>query len=269
MQIVVLASGSKGNAIYIETEQSKVLFDAGISIKKIKERLLKHNISFNTLDAIFISHEHTDHTKYIVPILEKTNATLFINQLSFDNLPNIDKSKLVEKACIFIDKERKYSVNDIIVVPIELSHDSKSILGFLIKAENYNIGIVTDTGIIPERYLALLSKMNILFLESNHDIDMLLNSKRPWHLKQRILSPRGHLSNEDCALLLTKVISTETKCVILSHLSEECNDPAIAFDTAFQVIAGTNIKLLVANEHEEISILEELSAWLNLFVLEK
>ncbi len=260
MQIVVLASGSKGNAIYIETQNAKVLFDAGISIKKIKERLIKHNISFNNLDAIFISHEHTDHTKYIVPILEKTNAKLFINQLSFEHLTAIDKSKLVNKDVVFIDKERKYSVNNIIVIPIELSHDSQNILGFLIKAETHNIGIVTDTGIVPERYFGLLRKMNILFLESNHDIDMLLNSNRPWHLKQRILSPRGHLSNDDCANILAKVISPETKCIILSHLSEECNDPAIAYDSAFQVLAGTNIKLLVASEHQEISILEELPA---------
>lgn len=260
MQIVVLASGSKGNAIYIETQNAKVLFDAGISIKKIKERLIKHNISFNNLDAIFISHEHTDHTKYIVPILEKTNAKLFINQLSFEHLTAIDKSKLVNKDVIFIDKERKYSVNNVIIIPIELSHDSKNILGFLIKAEKHNIGIVTDTGIVPERYLGLLRKMNILFLESNHDIDMLLNSNRPWHLKQRILSPRGHLSNDDCANILAKIINPETKCIILSHLSEECNDPAIAYDSAFQVLAGTDIKLLVASEHQEISILEELSA---------
>lgn len=260
MHIIVLASGSKGNAIYIETEQAKVLFDAGISLKKIKERLLRHNIIFNSLDALVISHEHTDHTKYIVPILEKTNASLFINQVSFDHLSTADKKKINEKSINYIDKERKYLINDIVIVPIELSHDSKNIFGFLIKAGNYNVGIVTDTGIVPERYFALLSKMHILFLESNHDVDMLLNSRRPWHLKQRILSPRGHLSNEDCAHVLAKIISKETKCVILSHLSEECNEPSIAYDVNFQVLANTNIKLLVASEHEEISILEDLAA---------
>lgn len=261
MHIIVLASGSKGNAIYIETKNAKVLFDVGISLKQIKTRLLKHNIVFNDLDAVFISHEHTDHSKHIVSLLDKTNATLFINQISFDYLGEAIKTKIINKKIIFIDKERKYSVNDIIIVPIELSHDSKNIFGFLIKAENYNIGIVTDTGIVPDRYLNLLSKMNILFFESNHDVDMLLNSSRPWHLKQRILSARGHLSNEECASLLSKIISPETKCVILSHLSEECNDPSIAYDTNYQVIANTNIKLLVASEEEEISILEELASW--------
>lgn len=260
MHIIVLASGSKGNAIYIETTNAKVLFDVGISLKQIKSRLSKHNIHFNDLDAVFISHEHSDHTKHIVSILEKTNASLFINQVSFDYLGEAIKTKIINKKIYFINKDRKYSINDIVVVPIELSHDSKNIFGFLIKAENENIGIITDTGIVPEKYFALLRKMNILFFESNHDIDMLLNSNRPWHLKQRILSPKGHLSNEECANLLSQIISNETKCVVLSHLSEECNDPSIAYDVNFQVLASTNIKLLVASEHEEISILEKIAS---------
>ncbi len=259
MHIIVLSSGSKGNAIYIETKNAKVLFDVGISLKQIKLRLTKHNIDFYDLDAVFISHEHSDHVKHIVPILEKTNASLFINQVSFDYLGEAIKTKIINKKIFFMDKERKYSVNDIIVVPIELSHDSRNIFGFLIKAENENIGIVTDTGIVPEKYFPLLSKMNILFFESNHDIDMLLNSNRPWNLKQRILSPHGHLSNIECADLLSKIISKDTKCIILSHLSEECNDPDIAFDVTNQILKGTNIKLLVAKESEEISILEELA----------
>ena len=86
MQIIVLASGSKGNAIYIETENSKVLFDVGISLRTIKERLARQNVSLSHLDAIFISHEHTDHTKYIIPVMDKTNAKLFINQIIFDYL---------------------------------------------------------------------------------------------------------------------------------------------------------------------------------------
>ena len=102
--------------------------------------------------------------------------------------------------------------------------------------------------------------MNILFFESNHDIDMLLNSSRPWHLKQRILSAKGHLSNEECANILSNIISENTKCIILSHLSEECNDPSIAYDINYQVVANTNIKLLVASENQEISILEELAS---------
>ena len=260
MHIIVLASGSKGNAIYIETKNAKVLFDTGISLKQIKTRLLNHNIHFSDLDAVFISHEHSDHTKHIVPILEKTNASLFINQVSFDYLGEDIKTKIIHKKIFFIDKERKYSINDIIVVPIELSHDSKNIFGFLIKAENENIGIVTDTGIVPEKYFNLLRKMNILFFESNHDIDMLLNSSRPWHLKQRILSAKGHLSNEECANILSNIISENTKCIILSHLSEECNDPSIAYDISYPVVANTNIKLLVASENQEISILEELAS---------
>ena len=258
MKIIVLASGSKGNAIYIETENSKVLFDAGISFKTIKERLLRQNVVLNKLDALFISHEHTDHTRYIIPVMEKTHSKLFINQVSFDNLSTTIKEKIDYKNVCFIDKERKYSFNDFVVIPIELSHDSKNIFGFLIKAEDKNIGIITDTGIVSERYFSLLQKMHILFLESNHDVNMLLDSSRPWSLKQRILSPRGHLSNDECASILSNIISQNTKCVILSHLSEECNDPAIAYDVNYQILAGKNIKLLVASEHEEINILKEL-----------
>lgn len=259
MQVIVLASGSKGNAIYIETENSKVLFDVGINLKTIKERLAHQNVSLKELDAVFISHEHTDHTKYIIPVMNKTNAKLFINQLSFDNLTPLIRNKIDVRRVCFMDRERKYLLNDITVIPIELSHDSKNIFGFLIKAENKNIGIVTDTGIIADRYFSLLQKMHIIFLESNHDVNMLLDSSRPWALKQRILSPRGHLSNEECADVLSNIISDTTECVILSHLSEECNEPAIAYDTNYQVIANTNIKLLVASEHQEINVLKELA----------
>ncbi len=261
MKIIVLASGSKGNATYIETKCSKILIDAGISFLQVRNRLRAENIELTTLDAIFISHEHTDHVMHLASILKKTNAKLYIDKISYDVVNAKTNNSLFPFESVFIKNDCKYNFKDLFVVPIPLSHDSKAIHGFLIKEMvseiNSTFASITDTGIIQEKYFPILSSINTIMIESNHDVEMLMNSNRPWPLIQRILSKKGHLSNETCVSYLTKIVSNNTKNIILAHLSEECNDPNLALNECYKTFGESpKFNLLVAEQYVQLKPIE-------------
>lgn len=261
MKVTVLASGSKGNSTYIETNKTKILLDAGISFIQLKNRLSARGITLTTLDAIFISHEHTDHVVHLASILSKTGAVLYIDKISYDIVNKKTNNSLLPFKTIFIKNDCKYNFDDIFVVPIPLSHDSKAIHGFLMKEDsntiNQTFASITDTGIIQEKYFPILSSINTLMIESNHDVDMLVNSNRPWILIQRILSKKGHLSNETCVSYLTKIVSKNTKNVILAHISEECNDPNLALNECYKTFGEKpSFNLMVADQYEPLPTIE-------------
>lgn len=261
MKITVLASGSKGNATYLETPKTKILIDAGISMLQIKSRLRAENIELSKLDAVFISHEHTDHVLHLASVLSRTGATLYIDEVSYNVINRKTNNSLLSFKTVFLKNDCKYVFDDIFVVPIQLSHDSASIHGFLFKEnsddKNLSFASITDTGVIPEKYFSILRSINVLMIESNHDVEMLMTSRRPWPLIQRILAKTGHLSNETCVEYLSKIISGNTKHVILAHLSEECNEPQIAVNECYKVF-GENPKfeLLVAEQYQQLSTIE-------------
>lgn len=261
MKVTVLASGSKGNATYIETNQTKILIDAGISYLQVRNRLKEKNIELKTLDAIFISHEHTDHVMHLASILKKTNAKLFIDKISYDVINQKTNNSLYPFEVVFIKNDCKYNFSDVFVVPIPLSHDSKAIHGYLLKElnedKNVTFASITDTGIIQEKYFPILSSINTILIESNHDVEMLKTSSRPWILIQRILSKKGHLSNVECMTYLSKIVSKLTTNVILAHLSEECNDPKIALNECYKVFGeNPSFKVYVAEQYNPLDTLE-------------
>lgn len=259
MRIIILASGSKGNSTYIETDNTKILIDAGISHKRVLEKLKENNISFNDLDAILVTHEHIDHIMHLASISSKCNAKIFITKESFGNLhPNI-LNQLKLSNIFFINVEKRYSLNEITFVPIQLFHDTKNAVGFLFKIEDNSIAYITDTGHILPKYYPLLKQMNYLIIESNHDVEMLLNSNRDYRLKKRILSKNGHLSNDECSQILKEIISPKTKCIVLAHLSEECNTKEFAYNSTSKVIeeTGYNPNLLIAEQNTSIEVIME------------
>lgn len=234
MKIVVLGSGSKGNSTYIETANTKILIDAGLSVLQVKNRLKNQNIDFNTLDAIFITHEHTDHICNLVSLLTKTKATLFIEENTYHEANIRLRNNLSFYPVKFIKADCRYNIGDLSIVPIELSHDTAYCMGYLVKELNTefnnSFASITDTGFIPKKYYKILSYINVILIESNHDVEMLLNSKRPWPLIKRILSDSGHMSNKQCCDHLKQFISNHNKIVILGHISEECNDYDLAYE---------------------------------------
>ena len=260
MKVIILASGSKGNSTYIETNNTKLLIDAGISYKKVQEKLLENNIILSDLDAILVTHEHTDHIAHLSTISNKCNAKIYITKESFENLPNNILTHLKLSNTYFISIEKRYTINDINFVPIQLFHDTNNTVGYLFKIENNSLAYITDTGHVLPKYYPLLKQMEYLILESNHDVEMLLNSKRDFRLKRRILSDRGHLSNEECSTLLREVITEKTKCIVLAHLSEECNTPLLAYNTTLEAINSTphNPILLIAKQNDPIEVIQEV-----------
>ena len=183
MKVIILASGSKGNATYIETSNAKILIDAGISYKRIYEGLLKHNILLETLDAIIVTHEHIDHVMHLATVSKKTKAKIYLNEHSFENLPNSVMANLQVSKVFFINPELKYKIGDIFIVPIGLFHDTKSIYGYLIKAEDRNIAYITDTGHLLEKYYPLLRQMEIIM-----EIKTLKKTKFSMDLLKEIVS---------------------------------------------------------------------------------
>lgn len=256
MKVVVLGSGSKGNCTYLETKNTKVLIDAGLSVLQIRSRLRNQGIEFSNLDAVFITHEHSDHIRELVSILSKTKATLYIEENSYVEANYKLRGNLVHFPHAFIKPDHKYSVGDISVVPIKLSHDTVCCLGYLMKElntdENISFASITDTGYIDKKYYKILSFIHTILIESNHDPEMLLNSGRPWFLINRILSDNGHMSNAQCVKHLKSIISEHNKNIILGHISEECNDYDLAYNYCLNEFKeNRTFNLTVALQHTE------------------
>lgn len=249
MKVVVLASGSRGNATYIETENMRLLIDAGISLIEIKRRLASQGIAYKQIDAIWITHEHTDHTNYLKTILNQTKATVYINNHTYQAIYERLRPEPTVHKIRFIEAEKKYQLGDITIVPINLSHDAINPFGFLLKNGNASLAYLTDTGYLKPEYLPILQKMQTIIIESNHDVEMLLASSRTWPLKKRIMSNLGHLSNETCRDILSQIVSEYTQYVILAHISSECNCYDLAYDVTLPVL-NSNVQLLVAKQDE-------------------
>ncbi len=223
-----LASGSSGNAIYLETNKSKILFDAGISFKQLEKRLGEIGVNVNEIDAIVISHEHSDHTKGLEMVVKKLNIPVFCNS---DTANAICQSMAVKpKLKIFLTGE-DFHFNDVEIHPFSIQHDTADPVGFTVKFDDLKIGICTDVGFITKSVENHLKWCDYLYLEANHDEDMVHSSSRPMIYKNRVLSRQGHLSNHSCGELLFNILHDKLKHVYLAHLSKECNTPEVAIRT--------------------------------------
>lgn len=257
MKFQVLASGSKGNMTYIETAQTKILVDAGISYNKLIQKL-DSQTSIDNLDAIFITHEHSDHIFFINSILNKTKATLYIHSVSFEYMTPRVKDKIDISRVKFIDSNKKYNLKDLSIYTLELSHYSMHCLGFLFESNNKRLAYITDTGFVPLVYLNVLKKIDCIIIEANHDIDMLIESERNQFLKNRILSQEGHISNLICRDILSTIVSENTKYIVLAHASAECNDDDLIIATIQEGLDAIYHERLIIAKQDESTILIKL-----------
>lgn len=223
MKVSVLSSGSKGNTTYIETEQTKILIDAGNSSKYILDKLQEINVDSKQIDAIFITHIHVDHVKGLQVLLKKINPCIYMTEKMRPYLDYIDNFQIITTD--------KIQLKDIEIDVIKTSHDTEESVGYIINNHNKSIVYITDTGYINRKYFDLLKDREIYIMESNHDVEMLSTGKYPFELRQRILSDKGHLSNYDSAKYLSKFIGNKTKYILLAHLSEENNTKDLAYNT--------------------------------------
>ena len=223
MTVSVLSSGSKGNTTFIQTNNTKILIDAGNTSKYILEKLNEINVDPTTIDAILITHTHIDHVKGLPVLLKKINPCVYITQKMLKELEYLENYSIINTD--------KIKIKDLDIDVIKTSHDTEDSVGYIVNNDDKSIVYITETGYINQKYFNILSNRNVYIMESNHDIEMLNNSKYPFALRQRILSDKGHLSNYDSAKYISKFIGSNTKYVLLAHLSEENNTEELALET--------------------------------------
>lgn len=224
-----LASGSKGNCIYLGTGQTKVLIDAGISAKAVQLRLSEINVDLADIDAILITHEHTDHIQGLKTLAYKMGIPVLANHETAKGI--VETFHDCPKFKIFSTGET-FEFGDLEIHPFSIQHDTVDPVAFTIRTGGLKLGFCTDLGFATTLVQSQLQECDYLYLESNHQPSMVHASPRPMIYKQRVLSRSGHLSNEACGTLLAQVFNPKLKHAHLAHLSSECNHP----DTAMQVV---------------------------------
>jgi len=241
MRVCTLASGSSGNSLYIETHCTKLLVDAGISMRQIGLRLNSIGVELSEIDAVITTHEHSDHTHAIKRLNIPTYVASATAHLWKDTVSQLQQ----------FESDMAFSIKDLMITPFSVPHDALDPVGFTIDCENgVKIGIVTDIGSVTSLVKERLRGSNILLLEYNHDSEILLYSHYPWDLKQRIKGRLGHLSNTQASELLHELCHGGLKHVILGHLSQVNNKPEVAFESASKVLkkngAESEISISVA-----------------------
>lgn len=230
MLVSVLASGSEGNSTYVETDDVKLLIDLGMNTKYIKEKLEELGVDPSEIDYVFMTHSHKDHTGAL-PVFIKRYKTKVV--ATKDTLKDIECLNGYDNLIV---TDEKIKVNNTIIDNFKLSHDSDDIRGYLIEDKDSSMVYMTDTGYLNQKHFKKLYNKNLYIMEANHDIEMLINGKYPKWLRERILSDKGHLSNNASGFYLSKLIGPDTKKVILAHLSKENNTSEKAKKTVLDTL---------------------------------
>ena len=225
-----LYSGSSGNCLFIETENTKLLIDAGVSLKKIEEGLDKVNVEPSSLNGILVTHEHSDHIKSLGNLSKKFDIPVFANQKTFDAMPK-QTEKIMCNNINCINTNEKFEINDLTFKPFSIPHDAANPVGYTIFGDNKQLSVATDIGNMSLDILNTIEGSSFLMLESNYDPEVLKCCSYPFHLKQRISGNKGHLPNYMAGKTIAYLLNTGLSQVILGHLSKESNFPELAYKT--------------------------------------
>ena len=254
----MLASGSSGNAALLATENTRILVDAGLSTKELRRRLAAiGEDDLNCIDAILITHEHSDHVAGL-PVLARNRdvrAAIYLTHLA---APAIDWGETQPARLERFQAGASFRIGDIEVQSFGIPHDAIDPVGFHFAAQGVRIGVATDLGYIPESVRFHLRRTDLLLLESNHDLDMLKVGPYPWSVKQRVMSRVGHLSNLGMSDYLVEDLDASTSNLVLGHLSEQNNHPAIVRMIATQALEqrGLTTRLSIAEQRSPSEIFQ-------------
>jgi len=232
LEVCVLASGSSGNSVYVASENTRILIDAGLSARQIAVRLEQIGVSPESINGLCISHEHGDHVAGIRVLQKRHGIPVYANAGTLNGIRRQPKADEIS-ARIF-QTGSVFEIGDITIEPFSVPHDAYEPVGFRLQAAGVSVGVVTDLGMGTALIRDKLKGCQALIIESNHDEDLLREAPRPWPLKQRIRSRQGHLSNVDAARLIIDSATDALEHVFLAHLSSDCNTP----DTALRTVAS-------------------------------
>jgi len=275
IKFTILGSGSAGNCAYVETENCRILVDAGFSPRQIRTRLASIGRTPENLSAILITHEHSDHIAGLLGLADKFQIPVFCNRETQDATIWTFKNKWSKKTNLALETTdtfkskinwqvfttgASFEIADVLVETFSIPHDAQDPVGFLLRTARGNIGFATDLGHTTKLVLDRIRAANVLVLESNHDVKMLQDCpRRAWPLKQRILGRHGHLSNVAAAEAAAQIMSAELKYLYLAHLSRECNKPELAQHVMAEQlhhIGATHVRLQLAAQDVPCETLE-------------
>lgn len=244
MRIAVLSSGSKGNSSFIESNNQAILIDAGLSAKRLLGRMEEIEADYKNLNGIIVTHDHSDHIKGVGILARKLKIPVYIHEENYN-----------VKTDLFSNCEIKFIKHDFElagfrITPIPVSHDGTANYSYNIEAEGKKISHLTDLGKATALVKERTKDCDFFVMESNHDPLMLKEGPYPWYLKQRISGIRGHLSNSDASELLLSSNRGKLKNIILAHLSEENNDPMLAYDSMLYTVGQNNLDINVHLAHQ-------------------
>jgi phosphoribosyl 1,2-cyclic phosphodiesterase len=249
VELTILGSGSSGNCAHLEAGQTRLLIDAGLSGRQIRQRLLSIGRSPEGLSGILITHEHSDHIQGLTTLAARLRVPVFCNRSTQEAIVG---SLQVQCDFRLFDTGSAFDLGETVVETFSVPHDAQDPVGFLIRTREGNIGFVTDLGHATKLVLQRARASNVLVFEANHDVEMLQNDpNRPWSLKQRILSRHGHLSNVAAAEALQEIASADLRQVFLAHLSRDCNRPHLALEVVEEHLArvgATHLRVEITDQ---------------------
>ena len=263
-RLCTLYSGSGGNAAYLETPTARILIDAGKCARTLVSSLRSVGVEMDSIDAVFITHDHTDHVAALEVLAKKHPLPVHILYRSALRYRDTQPEALCR--CFQMHEKAPFTVRvgEVTVTAFETPHDSRASVGYRFEfpdgEQTVRVGYATDVGHVSETLRAGLMGCESVVLESNHDVDMLMDGPYPYDLKLRIRGKRGHLSNRECADLAAELAGQGTTRFLLAHLSEENNHPDIAFDETFSALGGYEATLRIASPNAVTMLVGEMAS---------
>ena len=242
MRLCSIASGSSGNCIYAGTESTHVLVDAGISGKRVEAGLHSIGLTGHDIDGILVTHEHSDHISGLGVLCRRYHLPVYATPGTIGAIRSCSSiGKIPEELFCEVWADESFTIKDLTVNPMQISHDAAQPVAYRLSYGTKRAAVCTDLGTYNDYTVECLKGMDVLFLEANHDVNMLQVGSYPYYLKQRILGNRGHLSNENSGRLLSRVLHDELIAVFFGHLSHENNLPELAYETVrLEIAMGDN-----------------------------
>ena len=255
-----LYSGSSGNSLLVKSDNTNILIDAGVSCKKIENGLEDLGVKPEDIDAVLITHEHTDHVQGLGTFVKKHKVPIFVNQETLDSMPK-QRDKIPDDKINTFKVSDYFEVNDLKIVPFEIPHDAANPCGFSIFYNDKKMCVATDIGDVNKNILKNLEDSDFVLLESNYDPEVLKYAPYPYHLKTRISSPIGHLSNNMAGKTISYLLQGKLKQAMLGHLSKHSNFPELAYKTVVEELMKNNqdessLKLSVASRDAHSKIID-------------
>lgn len=252
LEVTVLASGSSGNALLARSGGCALLVDAGLSARKLAAGLESCGVAPGSLSGILLTHEHGDHTKGLRVFVEKFGVPVFANPLTADHL----KRQGIGARWNLFSSGAEFFVGDVGVLPFSVPHDAADPVGFVLRSGGAGFAVLTDLGYATRQVLESVRGVHALLIETNHDEALLHgDTKRPWSVKQRILSRHGHLSNSAAAEIVAEVATEALRHVLLGHLSRDCNSPELAVQAVGSKLGRPAVEIRCARADEEAPML--------------